>query len=140
MHQALKVTFVVLFEALALAFALFFFWRIQQQLNAIAQSEIVEIQSATTFLLLPLILPLLHLLSIAEKRYISGPNQAKFRKLQSKLFVFLVLALIGSGFVINQMVLSQLSKHGYQACSLVSHHTRSTFITYSKDSALCPTS
>lgn len=140
MRQALKVTLIVLFEALALAFALFFFWRIQQQFNAIAHSEIVEIQSGTAFLLLPLILPLLHLMSIAEKRYAKGPRQARFRKLQGKLFVFFVLALIGSGFVINQMVLSQLSKQGYRACSLVSHQTRSTFITYSKDSTSCPKS
>jgi hypothetical protein len=34
MQQALKVTVIVLFEALVLAFALFFFWRIQQQYKA----------------------------------------------------------------------------------------------------------
>lgn len=140
MRQALKVTLVILFEAIAVAFALFFFWRIQQQHEAIAQSALVEIQSGTAFLLLPLILPLLHLMSIAEKRFASGLKQAKFRKLQSKLFILFVLILIGSGFVANQMVLSQLKLQGYQTCSMVSHQTRSTFTTYSKDSALCPKS
>jgi hypothetical protein len=140
MRQTLKVVFVILFEAMAIAFALFFFWRTQQQYEAIAQSALVEIQSGTAFLLLPLILPLLHLLSIAEKRFANGPKQAKFRKLQSKLFILFVLILLGSGFVINQMVISQLNIQGYQACSMVSHQARSTFTTYSKDSALCPKS
>lgn len=140
MRHTLKVTLVILFEAMAIAFALFFFWRLQQQHELIAQSALVEIQSGTAFLLLPLILPLLHLMSIAEKHFASGPKQAKFRKLQSKLFILFVLILIGSGFVANQMLLSQLKLQGYQACSMVSHQTRSTFTTYSKDSALCPRS
>ncbi|KKO44842.1 hypothetical protein WG68_13480 [Arsukibacterium ikkense] len=138
MHPVLKVALVVLFEALAIAFALFFFWRIQQQHAAIAQSALVEIQSGTAFLLLPLILPLLHLMSVVEKQFATGAKQAKFRKLQSKLFIFLVLVLPGSGFVINQMVVSKLKHQGYQACDMVAFQTRSSFTTYSKDTALCP--
>jgi hypothetical protein len=140
MHPTLKVTLVILFEALAVTFAFFFVWLTQQQYYAIEESHLVEIQSGTAFLLLPLILPLLHLMSIAEKRFTNSPIQAKFRKLQSKLFILLVLILLGSGLVVNQMVLMQLKLQGYQACSVVSHQTRSTFTTYSKDSALCPKS
>ncbi|MBV2129129.1 hypothetical protein [Arsukibacterium indicum] len=138
MRPVLKVTIVALFEALAIAFALFFCWRVHQQYHAIEQSALVEIQTGTAFLLLPLILPILHLMNIAEKHLVAGHKLAKFRKMQSRLFIFFVLMLPTIGFGINQTVISQLKQQGYHACSLVTHQIRSSFTTYSKDTALCP--
>ncbi|MDX1537066.1 hypothetical protein [Arsukibacterium sp.] len=140
MRSALKATLVVLFEAMAIAFAIFFFWRVQQQYTAIAQSALVEMQSGSAFLLLPLILPILHLMSIAETRFANGAHQAKFRKMQSRFFIVFVVMLVAIGFVVNQMVLSTLNQQGYQACELVVHQTRTSFTFYSKDLALCPES
>ncbi|MGP9800025.1 hypothetical protein [Rheinheimera sp. NSM] len=138
--SALTKTCLVVLHTLAVAFALFYLWLLQQHYAAMQQAALVEIQYGTAFLLLPLILPLLHLMSIAERRYNTKVAAQKARRMQSRLFLLLVLGLPLAGFLANQRLLWQLKQHGYQPCEAVHYGSRAIFTTYNKDVALCPVS
>ena len=140
MPVLLKTSLLLLMHTLAVAFAVFFLWQHQQHYAAMQQAAAVEIQSGSAFLLLPLILPLLHLMSIVDRCYTNKAAAVTARKMQSRLFVLLVLGLPLSGFMANQWLLCQLKQRGYQACDAVHSGTKSIFTTYSKDIALCPVS
>lgn len=134
----LKTCLLLLMHTLAVAFALFYLWLLQQHYVAMQQAEAVDIQSGSAFLLLPLLLPLLHLLSIAARRYTNKAAAVKARKMQSWVFIALVLGLPLSGFFANQYLLWQLKQHGYQQCPTEHYGSRAKFTTYSKDIGLCP--
>lgn len=134
----LKTSLLLLMHTLAVAFALFYLWLLQQHYAAMQQAAAVEIQSGSAFLLLPLILPLLHLISIAKRRDTSKAAAVKVRKIQSRLFLLLVLGLPLAGFLANQQLLWQLTQQGYQRCETVHYGSRAIFTAYSKDVALCP--
>ena len=138
MSVLLKTSLLLLMHTLAVAFAVFFLWLQQQHYAAIQHAAVVEIQSGSAFLLLPLLLPLLHLMSITVKRYPNKAVAVKSRKMQRRVFVALILGLPLIGFIANQYLLWQLEQHGYQQCEAAHYGSRAIFTTYSKDLALCP--
>lgn len=138
MSVLLKTSLLLLMHTLALAFAVFFLWQQQQHYIAMQHAAVIEIQSGSAFLLLPLLLPLLHLISIATRRYTNKAAAVKARKMQSRVFIALTLGLPLTGFIANQYLLWQLKQHGYQQCEAVHYGNRAIFTTYSKNIALCP--
>ncbi len=138
MSALLKTSLLLLMHTLALAFAVFFLWLQQQHYAAMQHAAVVEIQSGSAFLLLPLLLPLLHLISIAARRYTNKAAAVKARKMQSRVFIALTLGLPLTGFIANQYLLWQLKQQGYQQCKAAHYASRSVFTTYSKDVTLCP--
>jgi len=136
-----KVVAIVIAYVVGIATILYFCWRIQELLQAISQSSVVEIQSGMAFLLLPLIMPILHIMDVLDKKIASRKIRAIYRKIQGKiLLVIFLIILPGVGFVVTQMVMSKIHAEGYQKCEFVTHMTRSIFTSYSKDPVLCPTS
>ena len=69
MSVLLKTSLLLLMHTLAVAFAVFFLWLQQQHYAAIQHAAVVEIQSGSAFLLLPLLLPLVMLLGLALLRH-----------------------------------------------------------------------
>jgi len=140
MRPMTKIASIVFLYALGIGFSLVFYWVIYDQLQAISQSVVVEVQSGISFLLSGLILPIIHIVDVIEKKIVSRKIRASYRKMQGKILVGSLIILIGVGFAGTQMVMSKIHDEGYQKCEFSLHKTRAVFKFYSKDPALCPTS
>lgn len=138
MHGRLTVLIVTLMHVLAVAFFALFLWIWLSTYQDIAEEKLViDTQTGLRYLLLPLILPILHLLSIVG-RNIRPSTKSGVPKRQGDLFVVAVVVLFASGWFLEARYFSLLEKNEYQPCDNRSSGIRSVFITYTKDTSLCP--
>ncbi|WP_166267262.1 hypothetical protein [Marinobacter caseinilyticus] len=135
-----NVTFLITFlmQLLACAFAIFCFWLWWLTLQAIARDELlIEAQTGMRYLLLPLILPILHLATVIDRKFSRSRNN-HWRKHQGNFFLLAIVALFALGWLIESQYFSVLEEQGYQACEAHSSGLRSTFIVYTRDMSQCP--
>jgi len=139
-HPLTKIACIVCLYAFSIGAVLFFYWIIYEQLQAMAQSAVVQVQSGVFLILLPLIAPVFHIIEVLDNKIKSRKIRAAYRKMQSTIIVGSFIIIIGAGFSGTQMVMYKIHAEGYQKCEFVTYMTRSKFTYYSKDPALCPTS
>lgn len=138
MHGRLTVMIVALMHVLAVAFFALFLWIWLSTYQDIAEQKLViDTQTGLRYLLLPLILPILHIMSIVGCN-IRSSTKSGVMKRQGDLFVVAVVVLFALGWFLEVRYFSLLEKSEYQPCDNRSSGIRSVFITYTKDTSLCP--
>lgn len=138
MHSRFTVLIVAFMHTLAVAFFALFLWIWLSTYQDIAAEEpVINTQTGLRYLLLPLVLPMLHLMSIAARNLRRSKKSGVPRR-QGDLFVVAVVVLLALGWFLEASYFSLLEKNEYQSCDSRSSGVRSVFITYTKDISLCP--
>src|SRR5690554_885379 len=138
MRSHLTVISVTLMHILALAFFALFLWiGLSTWQDIVAGKPVVDTQTGLRYLLLPLILPILHIMSIVGRK-LSSSDKNRLPKRQGDIFVIAVIMLFVGGWLLEARYFSLLEDNGYQPCENSSSGIRSVFITYTKDTSLCP--
>lgn len=138
MHRWFTILAVTLMHLLAFFFLALFIWIWLSTFQDIMENKpVINTQTGLRYLLLPLVLPILHIISIAG-RSISPSKRNRLPKRQGDLFLVAVILLFVFGWLLEDRYFSLLENNGYQPCENRSSGIRSVFITYTKEMPLCP--
>jgi len=135
MRSVFLATFI---HCLALFFTVLYVWIWWSTYQDImAEKLVIGTQTGLRYLMLPLVLPVLHIIGIFERKGRTSKKR-QFVMRQGDILMVVVVALFLFGWFFEVQYFRFLEDSGYLPCEFRTSGIRSVFINYAKDTSLCP--
>lgn len=135
LHANILLVFFDLVAIGSLLFFIFLFFDWHAEINQ--QAHVVEVMSGAQYLLLPLMVPIIHLLSIVQAR-IDDSKRKRFEKIQIQIIWISLTGFLLVGWQVDRYLEKKLDATDYRECEHGFHGVRFSITSYSKDINLCP--